>query len=370
MRRRTSKTTSPPDYFFLGLVSVLVVFGLVALASASSDLAQVRFGNSYYYLFHQITNGLLVGLFGFFVGFLVYYRRWEKLTLPFLLVSVFFLVMTFLDPFSIEARGSSRWISLGPISFQPGELIKISFLMYLSYWISRHKDRVKNWANGFLPFLILTVIAVGLLFAQPATTTAIIIILSGSAVYFIAGARSSFIIVTGLLIIVSLTALISITPYRAERIKSFFNPEVDQLGSTYHINQALISIGSGGLTGVGFGKSTTKLGYLPEPIGDSIFAVIAEEFGFIGASLLILTFLLLVWRGFMIAKKTSDTFGQLLVIGFSSLIGIQVFVNIGAISGVIPLTGVPLPFISFGGTALAVFLTMSGIILNVSRYRR
>lgn len=371
MRKRTgSRKTSPPDYFFLSLTALLVVFGLVALSSASFDLAQMRFGDSYYYLSHQITNGLLVGIVGFLAGFLVYYRRWEKIIPFFLLATIGFLVMTFLDPFSIEVRGSSRWVSFGFFSFQPGELVKLSFLMYLAYWISKRGERINNWSEGFLPFLILTAVIVGLLFAQPATTTALIIIASVLVVYFVAGARFSFIAITVVLIASAVLALISITPYRAERIKAFLNPETDQLGSTYHINQALMSIGAGGWSGVGFGKSTTKLGFLPEPIGDSIFAVIAEEFGFIGASLLILTFFLFILKGFMIADKVPDTFGRLLVVGFVSLIGIQAFINIAAISGLIPLTGIPLPFISFGGTALAIFLTMSGMILNVSRYRR
>jgi len=170
--------------------------------------------------------------------------------------------------------------------------------------------------------------------------------------------------------IILFAALVYSRPYLRERVVTFLNPETDLLGTGYHIDQAKLAIGSGGITGVGFGQSTTKLHYLPEPIGDSIFAIIAEELGFIGATLFLFTFLAFVWRGFRIAKRATDNFGKLVATGFTSIIGLQAFVNIAAISGLIPLTGVPLPFISFGGTALAVFLTMSGVVVNISKHSR
>jgi cell division protein FtsW len=187
--------------------------------------------------------------------------------------------------------------------------------------------------------------------------------------YFTAGAKFRFIIAVVLLGVLAVVSLILVTPYRMQRITGFLDPSSDPLGKTYQINQTLIAIGSGGIWGVGYGRSTTKLSYLPEPMGDSIFPVIAEELGFVGSFALVVFFLLFVWRGLVIARSASDSFGRLLGIGFMTLVGLQAFVHIGANSGLIPLTGVPLPFISYGGTALAVLLTMSGLVVNISMKR-
>jgi len=368
MRYKLSRTSSP-DYVFIGLVMALTLFGLVMLTSASSDLAQVRFGNSYYYLNHQIIFGLSFGIVGFLVGTFLYYRRWERWA-TFLLVVTIALLMLVFSPLGFTAKGASRWLTFGELTVQPGEILKLTFLIYLSAWIGKSAKRGKSLTEGFLPFLVLIGFVTLLLMLQPSTTTAVIIFLAALVMYFTAGARFKFVVAAVLLAGLALSVIIYITPYRFQRVVSFFNPDVNELEEGYHINQSLIAIGSGGVFGVGYGKSTTKLRYLPEPIGDSIFAVIAEEFGFVGASLLTLVFLGLIWRGLRIARSVSDNFGRLLVTSFISLIGIQAFINIAAISGLIPLTGVPLPFISFGGTSLAVFLTMSGIIVNVSRYRR
>ncbi len=364
------RKTSSPDYVFLILVVFLVIFGLVMLTSASSDIAQIRFGNSNYFLRHQIQNGLFFGIAGFLIGFFLFYRFWGKVSALLFLISIVFLLLILATPLGIEIKGAERWLSLGPVVFQPGEILKLTFLIYVAAWMSRKKERLKKWTEGFLPFLILIFIAMGLLFIQPAATTAIIIGFSALVVYFIAGARMNFIFTLTSLLIIGASVLVFVTPYRLIRVVTFLNPEADPLTSGYHISQTKLAIGAGGLTGVGFGKSTTKLNYLPEPIGDSIFAVIAEELGFIGSGLLVIVFLILIWRGLLIAQKAPDSFGKLVVVGFVTLFGIQAFVNIGSISGVVPLTGVPLPFISFGGTSLAVFLTMSGIILNISKYGR
>ncbi len=333
------------------------------LTSASLDLAQTKFGDSWYYLKHQLLNGFSVGLLGFLVGLFLYYRVWERISVPLLLLTLVLLVLVW------TPLGGERWLSVGLFSFQPSELLKLTFLVYLSSWLARSQSRSRSFLGGFLPFLVLVGAVMLLLLAQPSTTTAIIIFAAAFLVYFIAGARFHFLIAAVLIAALGISLLVYLTPYRMERVLTFLDPARDELGSSYHINQALTAIGSGGWTGVGFGKSTTKLKFLPEPIGDSIFAVVAEELGFVGAVGLITLFLLFVWRGFLIAKRAPDTLGRLLAAGCTSLIGLQAFVNIGAISGIIPLTGVPLPFVSYGGTALAVFLTMSGIIANISRYR-
>ncbi len=358
-----------PDYVFIGLLALIVTFGLVMLTSASSDLAREKFGDSYYYLAHQALYGLLPGLVGFMIGALLYYRQWEKYAMPLLCVGLFFLVVVF-TPLGFHAKGGDRWVSVGAFSFQPAELLKLFFFMYLAAWISKSQIRGKSFKDGFFPFLILVGGVMLLLLLQPATTTAALIFGASVLTYFTAGARIRFLVASVLVVAVGLSVVIYFSPYRLSRVMTFLNPDRDVAGASYHINQALLAIGSGGITGVGFGKSTTKLHYLPEPIGDSIFAVIGEELGFIGAITFIFLFFSLIWRGMMIARKAPDGFSRLLVTGFISVMGLQAFVNIAAISGIMPLTGVPLPFVSYGGTALAVFLTMSGIVVNISRYSR
>lgn len=357
-----------PDYIVLLSTAILVIFGLIVLSSASSDLGKIKFGNSYYYLKHQIFNGLILGTIGFIFCSKFYYQHYKKISVIILAAAVFGLILIF-TPLGISAGGAVRWLKIGPLTFQPSEIMKLAFIIYIAAWLSGNKQRTTLW-KGFLPFLFICGIIVFLLIKQPSTSVAGVLILSALAIYFASGARISYIIGTIFLGIVFIAAISYLTPYRWQRITSFLNPNSDILSSGYHINQALIAIGSGGLTGVGFGQSTTKIHYLPEPVGDSIFAVIAEEFGFIGSVLLIIVYLILIIRGFILARKTGDKFGQLLLVGFSSLIGFQTFAHIGAISGLIPLTGIPLPFISYGGTALAVFMTISGIMVNISRHIR
>lgn len=357
------------DFVFIVIVLLLTIFGLVMLTSASSDLAKTKFGDGYYFLKHQITNGLIPGIIGFLLAFFIPLKYWEKLALPFLILSIIFLVLVFAG-LGIEKGGAERWLSFGFFSFQPGELMKFTFILFLASWVSRNHARSKTITKGLLPFLLFLGVVLGLLVMQPSTTIAVIIFLTSIISYITAGARTRFIVVTFLLATLVFVGLIFLTPYRMERVKTFFNENSDPRGARYHINQAQQAIGSGQLDGVGFGKSTTKLKYLPEPIGDSIFAVIAEEFGFIGSLGVLLGFLVFLGRGFMIARRSPDNFSKIVTTGFISLIGIQAFINIGAISGFLPLTGVPLPFISYGGTALVVFLTMSGIIANISRYGR
>jgi len=358
-----------PDYTFIAVAFALVIFGLVMLASASSDLGKARFGDSFYYLKHQLLFGFSAGLLGFIVGYFLYYRKWEKFSVLLLLLSIILLVLVF-TPLGFKAYGAERWLNVFGFTVQPGEILKLTFLVYLASWVGKNIARSRSFLEGFLPFLCLVGFVMLLLLAQPATTTAAIVFGASLFVYFAAGARFRFLILAVLVSVIGLAMIIYLTPYRLNRVLSFLNKDADVLGSTYHINQALNAIGSGGITGVGFGQSTTKLKYLPEPVSDSIFAIVGEELGFAGSVALVLLFLFFIVRGFRIAKAAPDKFSQLLVTGFVSLIGIQAFINMASISGLLPLTGVPLPFISYGGTALAVFLTMSGIVANISKYRK
>jgi len=370
------KAGHSPDYIFISCVIILVAFGLIMLSSASSDLGKIKFNDTYYYLKHQLLYGLSLGVAGFLFASFIHYRFWQKIAVPLLLISLLSLVLVF-TPLGFSHGGANRWLNLGVLSVQPAELLKFSFIIYLAAWLSSKKERGShrqtNILSGYLPFLIISGLVGFLILMQPSTTTVVIIMAAGLLVYFISGARLSFILGTIFLGILALTLIISIAPYRLARvetyIKTFFGPEAtDYQTQGYHLNQALMAIGSGGVWGVGFGNSTTKFKYLPEPISDSIFAVIAEELGFIGAVFLIGIFILLFIRGIKLAKNSRDQFAKLATIGFILIITIQAFINVAAISGLLPLTGVPLPFISYGGTSLAVFLTMSGVIVNISRY--
>lgn len=355
------------DYAFIICVVLLTAFGLIMLSSASSDLGKFKFNDTYYYLKHQIFYGLSFGLIGFFIFNYFHYKNLRKLAVSFLIVNIILLILIFTS-LGVNYRGASRWLNLGPFSVQPAEFLKLSFIIYLAAWLSNKKfDRQTSFFRGLLPFMAVSGLISFLIFLQPATTIILIILTAALIIYFMSGAKISHIAGIILFGIIFFSALIYSSDYRRERIMTFLSGG-DKQSSAYQVNQATTAIGSGGLFGTGFGKSTTKYKYLPEPIGDSIFAVIAEELGLIGALTLILAYVVLIWRSFVIAKKSSDQFAKLTVIGFASIIAIQTFVHIAAISGILPLTGVPLPFISYGGTSLVVFLTMAGIIGNISRY--
>lgn len=362
------RTRYKPDYFLLVLIVILVVAGLAILASASSELGRNKFNDSYYFLKHQLRDGLLVGAVGFIVAFFVNYQFYKKISVPIIFASIVLLVLVF-TPLGLTVRNANRWVKIGPLSFQPSEILKITFIVYLSAWLSKTTGRrEKSFTEGFLPFILMLGIIAALLVMQPATSTVAILLLSSLIVYFLSGAKIRYIVFTIGIGALALATLIFVTPYRMARLTTYLNSSKDTQGAGYHINQALIAIGSGGLTGIGYGQSTAKVSYLPTPTDDSIFAVAAQELGFLGAGTIIILFALLVTRLFWLAKKTKDRFGRLILVGFGSVLFLQSLVNMASISGLLPLTGVPLPFVSYGGTALAVFLTMMGIAVNISKH--
>ena len=361
MRRKNSF-----DYLIFGLVVFLVAVGIVALASASSDLAKAQLNDADYYVQHQLIYGLGVGIIGFLLGLWIPYKTYKSLAPVLLALGIGFLLLTF-TPLGFSAGGATRWIAIAGITIQPAEIMKVILVIYLAALFSAGgAKRQKSFWQGFVPFITISGIVSAVLFTQRSTSSVIITLAAAGAVYFVSGARKRYVFYLIALVLAAVVALVAVTPYRLERVKTYLSPDRDTAGASYQIDRALITIGSGGLWGVGFGNSISKK-YLPERIGDSIFAIIAEEFGFVGATVLISAFLVLVTRGYLAAKRLRDPFGKLLLTGFSTLIGVQAFMHMGAISGIIPLTGVPLPFISYGGTALVVFMTMSGIMLNVIR---
>ncbi len=366
------------DYVLLGVVLFLVLAGFLFLASASSDLAKIKYNDSFFFLSSQLLKGLLPGILGFCIGYFMYYRKWKKLSPILLLLNIILMVLVF-TPFGFAAKGSYRWIQMGPLSFQPSELLKITFILYLaSLFSSVPVKRLKqSWASYGL-FLFVSCVVSVLIFIQPATTMAVIVIGAGAVMFFFSGASFKHILLTAGLAVVIVLSLAIFTPYRLHRVAPFLNTITSQIApslalkdasaDSFHVNQSLIAIGTGGIGGVGFGKSTSKYSVLPEPMGDSIFSVIAEEFGFIGSLVVIGLYLMFFWRSSDLMLHSHDDFAKLVVLGFSSIIMIQTLIHIAANSGVLPFTGVPLPFISYGGTALAVSLTMVGIIANISRH--
>lgn len=363
-----SRTRHQPDYVFLGIVMVLVVFGLVMLSSASSVLGFQRFGDSNYYLKKQLI-GAVVGLIGFFVALHIDYRQWRKWAVVMMVGTVILLLVVFIPGLGPSLLGARRWISLGPIFFQPSEIAKLAFIIYLAAWFERRDHLLGNAREGFIPFLVTLGIVAGLVLLQPDLGTTLIIVLVSVTIYFSAGGSLKYLAGLGGVGAALLFLAVKLAPYRAQRLTVFLNPDVDPsgLGISYHIRQAWLAIGSGGLFGLGLGRSQQKFNYLPEPAGDSIFAVMAEELGFIFVVVFVVAWLVLILRGLQIARNAPDRFGQLTALGIITWLGFQTFLNIGALSGLLPLTGIPLPFMSHGSSAMVVSMTAIGVMMNISR---
>lgn len=360
---------SSVDKPFLIIFLILLVGGFFVFLSASMGLVArdgAKFGTV---AMRQALLGLAVGGVAFALFYKTDYKFWKKHCFAFFILAAFFCFTVFIPGLGMSHGGATRWIKISFITFQPAELFKIAFIIYFAAWLGAVKQKVRTFSWGLLPFIILVGIAAVVLLVQPDTDTLAVIFLSALGMYVVAGARwrhIAFVFVTSL---AGLAILAFFRPYVMQRLTVFFNPSADPQGAGYQVQQSLIAIGSGGLTGRGFGQSIQKFSYLPEPVGDSIFAVAAEEFGFIGASLMILAYALLALRGLKIAKQAPDAFSGLIVTGIVILIAVQSFVNIASMLALVPLSGIPLLFVSQGGTALMMVLAEVGLVLNISRRR-
>ncbi len=356
------------DVRLLTVLGALTLFGLIALTSASSVLAYEKFNNSFYFIKHQILFGLIPGIIFFIAASKIPYTFWKK-TAPITFgFSLLLLILVLIPGVGSKLGGARSWFIIGGLSFQPAELVKLTFLFYCAAWLEKKGRDVESFQYGFLPFLAITAVVLGLIALQPDVGTMVIVFCMGMLVFFLAGGKIRHMALLGLLGLAGLFLLIKAAPYRAARLLTFIRPEMDLQGSGYQINQALLAVGSGGLWGVGFGQSRQKFRYLPEVTGDSIFAIIAEELGFFLAAGLVLLFLYFLLRVIDAGKRAPDVFGRLLALGIGSWIAVQAIINIGAMVKVLPLTGLPLPFISYGGTSLAMLLAASGIIVNISKH--
>lgn len=365
-----STPTGKIDKLFLTITLLLTGIGVVFFVSASLGVlarSEVKFYNI---LESQILIGLIGGLIALYLTSRINYRVWRKYAFFLLLASLGLSCLVFVPSLALTHGGATRWIDLGFVSFQPVEFLKVAFIIYFAGWLSWAKDRADSFRYGLLPFIVLLGIIGVILLKQPDTKSLILMFISGGAMYFLSGVSLKKVATIAGVALALFAILAASTPYLRDRVKTFLNPSRHPRGSSYQLKQALIAVGSGGITGHGIGQSIQKFNYLPEPQGDSIFAVLAEETGFIGVMIVIILYLAFAFRGLRIAARSTDAFGRLLAAGIVILLVVQSFMNIASITGLFPLTGVPLVFMSQGGTSLFVALACVGIVLNISKQQK
>jgi cell division protein FtsW len=361
-----------PDIKLILMVIFLVVFGLVVLSSAGAVVGFQRFQDSYFYLKKQTLFGLIPGVIAAVIFSKIPYQWWKKVAFPLYVGSILLLLLVFIPGIGTTHNTVSRsWINFFGYSLQPSEIVKLGFLLYLATWLeSRGEKRVRDFSEGMVPFLLLLSIIIFLMVLQPDLGTLTVIVFTSLAVYFVAGARMKHLLLLSVSGFSMLVLFIKMAPDRLARLTIFLHPEIDPKGIGYHMNQAFLAIASGGIFGRGFGQSRQKFNFLPEVTGDSIFAIMSEELGFILMVFFLVFILCFAYRGYRIAQRAPDLFGKLTAAGIMSWLLFQGFVNIGAMVGILPLTGLPLPFISYGGTALMINLAAVGILVNISKFTK
>jgi len=346
---------------------LLVIFGLIMVASASVVQSyEVADSNNFYFL--RQSGFAIVGLILWWVLQKVDYHIWKRFATILLVGGLILLGLVLIPGIGVEAGGARRWIGLGEFTLQTSEVMKFALIVYLAYWFEKKGRRITDFYSTFLPFAVIIGIISLLIIQEPDLGTAVLIAMIAGTMYMTAGAtwgQLGTLFVAGVSLI---TFLVYTAPYRVRRLFTFLNPGADPLGAGYHVNQALLAIGSGGLFGLGYGYSRQKYNFLPEAASDSIFAVIGEELGLIGAVFFVLLpFAIIIWRGLEIARRAPDMFGRMLALGLTSWIGYQALINIGAVVGIFPLTGMPLPLVSLGGSSLVIMLVAGGVLLNISK---
>ncbi len=360
-----------PDYWLMGVVALLLILGTIMVYSASFVTAAVTDGNPTYYLWrHLLWVG--VGLAGGFVMFQVDYHKWRQISIVLMVLVLLMLLGVLVLPaqFAPSIAGARRWLSVSSDSnwlLQPSEVAKLALILYGGYWLSSKGDKVRNFYYGLVPFALTVGILIGLIMGEPDLGTSLVIGAIGMTMFFVAGANIIHLLVGlgaagGGFYILATTAA-----YRLNRLTAYQDPFSDPTGLGYHTTQSLIGLGSGGLWGMGLGVSRQKFFWLPTVFTDSIFAVIGEELGLVGTSFVVLLFLAFAWRGFKVAIHAPDGFGRLIACGVTVYVVAQAFLNISVVTNLVPFTGIPLPFLSYGGSSLSVTLLALGLLLNVSR---
>jgi cell division protein FtsW len=346
---------------------IILIFGLVIFGSAALGVLSSNEAKFYAVVETQLIYALLGGAFALMLGILIPYRFYQNYAYYIFGGALLFTALVFVPSLSIYHGGAHRWIDLGAFSVQPSEALKLGFVIAVAAWCSAYRSLFTNWKYGLLPYLCALGAVSLILLLQPDFGTYLVIASASFAVFFVGGARRRHMYILIALCIAGFIVLISQRDYMFERVRTFFDSSHDVRGSSWQLNQSLIAIGSGGLIGRGLGQSVQKFNYLPEPIGDSVFAVLGEELGFLGVIILIILYGIVSMRGYSIAMYAETQFGRLLAVGIVAIIASQTFINIGSMLGLLPLMGVPLPLISHGGTALMVALFELGVLLNISK---
>ncbi|WP_018132744.1 stage V sporulation protein E [Effusibacillus pohliae] len=357
-----------PDLLIIVTVLLLLGIGVVIVYSASAIKAAQDFHDSFYFAKRQLMWAVAgLGMMFFMMNY--DYTRLKKWAKAIVLVC-FFLLVIVLTPLGVERNGSQAWLGIGSFGIQPSEASKLGLIIFYAWYLERHQDRIHEFKKGLLPPLGLLVLALGLIMLEPDLGQSTVLAGTTLIVIFAAGAQVKHLMGLASLAIPAFAALVLVAPYRLKRIFAFLDPWKYELDAGYQIIQSLYALGPGGLMGLGLGRSRQKFLYLPEPQTDFVFCILAEELGFIGGATVLILFLLLLWRGVRAAITAKDTFGSLLAIGITGMIAVQVIINIGVVTGSMPVTGITLPFISYGGSSLVLMLTGVGILLNISRYCR
>jgi len=338
----------------------------MVILSASAPYAYLRYGDHYYFLKNQL-KWLIIGLGLLWLASRFNYQKYQMLSIPVLFLAIILLGLVLLPGIGREAKGAHRWIILKGLTLQPSEIAKIGLVIYLSSSLVRKKERIKSFVSGFLPYFIIIGVVLLLIVIEPDLGTAIIIALLAFVLLYAGGVKVSHLLYALILCLVPLYFFVSEVGYRKDRIMGFLYPEKYSQGIAFQPLHLKISLGSGGIWGLGPGQGKQKLFYLPTPHTDSIFAVIGEEFGFVGTTIVVILFSLLALRGLKILKRAPDELGKLLALGLTCMISLQAFINMAVATVILPTTGTTLPFISYGGSSLVINLTAIGILLNISR---
>lgn len=356
-----------PDLWLFGVVIALVSIGIVMVYSASAIIAAERFHDPFLFLRKQSIWALLG--FGCLWGAMrLDYRRLQALVVPLLVLSLVLLALVLAPPFGQTINGTRRWFHAGPFSFQPVELAKFSLVLYLAAFLSRRQEAMRSFGQGLVPPLLVAGLMALLTVAQPDLGNSLALIMLTLALAYLAGARLAHMLAIAGTALPVVVILIATKPYRWRRMVAFLNPWDDAQGSGFQIIQSFLALGSGGWLGLGLGESKQKLFYLPEPYTDFIFAIIGEELGLLGATIVIALFAVLIWRGLRVGLRAPDAFGSYLALGLTIMLATQTLVNLGVVTGTLPTKGLPLPFISFGGSALIMAMFSAGVLLNISQH--
>lgn len=361
------KNKEKPDLVLLIAIFLWSFLGFLILSGVSMTMSK-KFGyESLHFIKHQLLFGYLPGIILAFIAYKINFKFVKKIAFPLIIVAIILMLCVFLPKIGSAAGGAKRWVSFFGLAFQPSEFLKLSFIIYLSAWLSQRQKKERSFVKFFIPVVMVMGIICALLVAQPDISTLGVISVIAAILYF---SSNTPLYHSGILVLAGaggLALLIKIAPYRFDRFLVFWKPNIEPLGMGYQIRQSLIAIGSGGILGHGLGLSIQKFGFLPQPMTDTIFSVFAEETGFIGCVIFILLLLIFTWQGFRVAKKADNDFLKLMAIGIVFWLVAQSFVNIGAIIGILPLTGIPLPLVSYGSSHLIMEFIAIGLLLNISK---